>query len=73
MIDEKAHAEAEIARTTAALVDKAHQLEQRVEERVTHAKERVEYLVDPVAQLRERPWRTVGMAFGFGFVIGWLS
>jgi ElaB/YqjD/DUF883 family membrane-anchored ribosome-binding protein len=73
VIDDKAHAEAEIARTTAALVDRAHQLERRVEERVTHAKQRVEYLVHPLAQVRDRPWRTVGIAFGCGFVIGWLS
>jgi ElaB/YqjD/DUF883 family membrane-anchored ribosome-binding protein len=72
-MDEKQQTEAEIARTTAALVDKAHLLEQRVEQRVNEAKQRVEHMVSPREQLRERPWRTVGIAFGLGFVVGWLS
>lgn len=72
-VDQKERTEAEIARTTAALVDKAHLLEQRVEQRVTEAKERVEHMVDARAQLREHPWLGVGVAFAAGFVFGWFG
>jgi ElaB/YqjD/DUF883 family membrane-anchored ribosome-binding protein len=68
-VDDKARAEAEIARTTAALVDKAHQLEQRVSD----VKEHVEHMVDPRVRVREQPWQSVGVAFAVGFVLGLLS
>jgi ElaB/YqjD/DUF883 family membrane-anchored ribosome-binding protein len=68
-IDQKERTEAEIARTQAALADKAHLLEQRVVE----VKERVEHMVDPRAQMQEHPWQIVGVAFAAGFVVGWLS
>jgi ElaB/YqjD/DUF883 family membrane-anchored ribosome-binding protein len=68
-MEQKERTEAEIARTQAALVDKAHLLEQRVVE----VKERVEHMVDPRAQMDAHPWGIVGVAFAAGFVVGWLS
>ena len=66
---DRLQAEAEIERTTEALLDKAHQLEQRVHD----AKDRVERMVDPREQVRDRPWRAVGVAFTLGFIVGWWS
>lgn len=60
--ERKAEAEAEIARTRAALVDKAHELERRISQSV-----------DPIERTRERPWQMVAVAFGVGLVVGWLS
>jgi len=80
MNSERQRAEQEIARTTDALLDKAHELEQRVvetkdriEQRVHDTKEQIEHMVDPIEQVRDRPWRTIGAAFALGFVVGWLS
>ncbi|HMI90717.1 MAG TPA: hypothetical protein VK509_05105 [Polyangiales bacterium] len=80
MISEREHAQQEIERTTDALLDKAHELEHRVadtkdriEQRVSDAKDRVERMVDPIEQVRDRPWRAVGAAVVLGFVIGWWS
>jgi len=69
MTGDKERTGAQIARTTAALVDKAHQLEQRVSD-VTH---RVEQMVDPRARVRVYPWQSVGVALAVGFVLGLLS
>lgn len=66
---ERVRTQAEIDRTTAALIDKAHQLEQRVVE----TKERIGHMVDPREQVREHPWGALGAAFVLGFVVGWWS
>jgi ElaB/YqjD/DUF883 family membrane-anchored ribosome-binding protein len=80
MISEREHAQQEIQRTTGALLDKAHELEHRVvetkdriEQRVSDAKDRVEHMIDPIEQVRDRPWRAIGAAFALGFVVGWWS
>lgn len=65
----RVHTHAEIERTTAALLDKAHQLEQRV----VQTKERIEHMVDPREQVRDHPWHAIGAAFVLGFVVGWWS
>lgn len=66
---ERRRTEIEIERTTAALLDKAHQLEQRV----VDTKERIGHMVDPREQVRDQPWRAIGAAFALGLLIGWLS
>jgi ElaB/YqjD/DUF883 family membrane-anchored ribosome-binding protein len=66
---DRARAEAEIERTTESLLDRAHQLEQRVSD----AKERVERFVDPREQVHAHPWGAVGAAFALGFIVGWWS
>ena len=66
---ERRHAELEIERTAAALLDKAHQLEQRV----VDTKERIGHMVDPREQVRDQPWRAIGAAFALGLLVGWLS
>jgi ElaB/YqjD/DUF883 family membrane-anchored ribosome-binding protein len=80
MINERQRAEIEIERTTDALLDKAHELEhrvtetkERIEQRVSDAKENFERMVDPIEQVRDRPWRAVGAAVVLGFVVGWWS
>src|SRR5689334_15089119 len=69
MISERQRAEEEIARTTASIARKAHQLEQRV----VQTRERIEHMVDPREQVRDRPWRAVSVALVIGFAVGWWS
>lgn len=80
MNGERRATEIEIERTTEALIDKAHQLEQRVvetkerlEERVVRTKEKIEHMVDPREQVRDHPWGAIGVAVALGFLVGWWS
>ena len=66
---ERRQTELEIERTTAALIDKAHLLEQRV----VQTKERIEHMVDPREQVRDHPWGALGAVFVLGFIVGWWS
>jgi ElaB/YqjD/DUF883 family membrane-anchored ribosome-binding protein len=80
MMNERERTEREIERTTDALLEKAHELEhrvvdtkERIEQRVVDTKARIERMVDPIEQVRDRPWRAVGAVFVLGFVVGWWS
>lgn len=79
-MDEREALQADIDRTRDALVDKAHQLEERVvervveaKERVVEAKERVSDVLDVRTQYRSQPWRFVLSALAAGVLTAWWS